>query len=236
MPAVLSKHLGRIPLEAFYCNRRQFSSVESVPVDAVRTIVPEKRLTPPRLAWSSYAAKEGIEDPELAQGLLQLVNPLSSEALEDLASKGHDRTSLTYWILEEEVHALKEALNNATSDLRDICQNAAMGEKLLRRARKRIEVFVKAIAIEVDKGRSLVCWFCQEPVVKGSLRGLCRSARYCSNRCQKRDWYTHRQMCTGYARLNSGCEVVNDGGKARGGATTDLPYVGLATRILGRRS
>ena len=144
MPAVLSKHLGRIPLEDFYCNRRQFSSVESVPVDAVRTIVLEKRLTPPRLAWSSYAAKEGIREPELAQRLLDLVDPLSCEVHKTLASKGYDRTSTTYWILEEEVHAFREVLNNATSDLRDISQNAAMGEKWLRRARKRIEVFVRS--------------------------------------------------------------------------------------------
>ena len=125
MPAVLSKHLARMPLEDFYSARRQVSSasrqvssVVFVPVATLRTIVPEKRITPPALSWSSYSAKEGIEDPELAQGLLQLVNPLSPEALKDLASKGHDRTSLKYWTLEEEVHALKETLNNATSDLR----------------------------------------------------------------------------------------------------------------------
>ena len=210
MPAVLSKHLARMPLEDFYSARRQVSSarrqvssVVSVLVATLRTIVPEKRITPPALSWSSYAAKEGIEDPELAQGLVQLVNPLSSEALEDLASKGHDRTSLTYWILEEEVHALKEALNNATSDLREIYQNAAIGEKWLRRARKRIEVFVKAIAIEIDKGRSLVCWFCREPVDSGNLCGLCRKARYCSRRCQKHDWETHRQMCAGFTQVAS---------------------------------
>ena len=207
MPAVISKHLERLPLEDFHSARRQVSSarrqvssVMSVPVATLRTVVPEKRIAPPVLSWSSYSAKEGIEDPELAQGLLQLVSPLSSEALEGLASKGHDRTSLTYWILAEEVHALKETLNNATSDLREICQNAATCEKLLLRARKRIKAFSKAISIKSAQSRSLVCWSCREPVDPGNLCGFCRSARYCSRRCQKQDWETHRQMCTGYTR------------------------------------
>ena len=207
MPAVLSKHLARMPLEDFYSARRQvssarrqISSVVSVPVAALRTIVPEKRITPTALSWSSYAAKEGIENPELAQALLQLVTPLSSEVLEGLASKGYDPTSLTYWTLEEEVSGLKEALSNATSDLREISQNTPVSEKGLRRARKRIAAFVKAIAIEIEKGRSLVCWFCREPADAGNVCGLCRTARYCSRRCQKKDWETHRQMCTGCAR------------------------------------
>ena len=207
MPAVLSKHLARMPLEDFYSARRQVSSasrqvssVVFVPVATLRTIVPEKRITPSALSWSSYAAQEGIEDPDLAQGLLQLVKPLSPEVLEKLASKGHDRTSLTYWILEEEVHALKEILNNATSDLRGIYKNAAADEKWLLRARKRQEAFLEAIAIQHTRGRSLVCWFCREPVDTGKLCSFCRTARYCSRRCQKRDWETHRQMCTGCAR------------------------------------
>ena len=172
----------------------------SVLVSSLRTIVLEKRITPPALSWSSYAAKKGIEDPELARGLLQLVNPVSSEALEALASKGHDRSSFAYWILEEEVHALKETLNNATSDLREIYQNAAIGDKWLLRARKRLEAFLKAIAIKGTKGRSLVCWFCREPVDTSNLCGFCRTARYCSRRCQKKDWETHGQMCAGCAR------------------------------------
>ena len=201
MPAVLSKQLARLPLEDFYAARRQVSSVVSVPVAALRTVVLEKRITPPALAWSSYSTNEGIEDPELAQELLALVNPLTSEALEKLVSEGHDRTSVIYWVLDEAVHALKKVLNNATSDLREIWQNAAIGEKRWRRARKRLETFLKAIANEVDKGRSLACWSCQKPVDTGSLCGLCRRARYCSERCQKDDWKTHRQMCTGYARV-----------------------------------
>ena len=208
MPAVLSKHLARMPLEDFYSARRQvssarrqISSVVSVPVAELRTIVPEKRITPTALSWSSYAAKEGIENLELAQALLQLVTPLPSEVLENFASKGYDPASMTFWTLEEEVHALKKILNNATSDLREIWQNAAIGEKKWRRARKRLETFLKAIANEVDKGRSLACWCCQKPVDTGSLCGLCRRARYCSERCQKEDWKTHRQMCTGYARV-----------------------------------
>ena len=207
MPTVLSKHLARMPLEDFYSARRQvssarrpISSVVLMPVSALRTIVPEKRITPTALSWSSYAAKEGIEDPQTAQGLLQLVAPLSPEALEDFASAGHDPTSMTYWILEEEVHALKEALNNATSSLREISQNAAVGETRSLRARNRIAAFVEAIAIEKKKGRSLVCWFCREPADAGNVCGLCRTARYCSRRCQKKDWETHRQMCTGCAR------------------------------------
>ena len=196
----MSKHLERWPLEDFHSARRQVSSarrqvssVMSVPVATLRTVVPEERIAPPVLSWSSYSAKEGIEDPEMAQGLLQLVSPLSSEALEGLASKGHDRTSLTYWILDEEVHALKETLNNATSDLREICQNAAIVEKWSPRARKRLEAFSKAIAIKSAPGRSLVCWFCREPVDTGNLCGFCRRARYCSRRCQK--------SSTGYAQV-----------------------------------
>ena len=87
MPAVLSKELARVPLEDFYSSRRQVSSVVSVPVAMVRTIVPEKRMTPPGLTWSSYSAKEGIREPELAQGLLDLVNPLSWEAQKKLFLK-----------------------------------------------------------------------------------------------------------------------------------------------------
>ena len=201
MPAVLSKELARVPLEEFYSSRRRVSSVVSVPVDMLQGLVSQKRMTFPGLSWSSFAAKEGVREPELAQELLLCVNPLPRDVLEGLASKGHDPSTMIYWTLEEEVHAFREVLNNATADLRDIWQNAAMGEKWVRRARKRIEVFLKAIAIEVDKGRSLACWFCREPVDSGNLCGLCRKARYCSRRCQKNDWETHRQMCAGFAQV-----------------------------------
>ena len=203
MPAVLSKELARVPLEDFYSRRRQVAEVMSVPVCMLQTTVLQKRMTPPGLSWSSFAAREGVREPQLAQHLLLCVNPLPRDVLEGLASKGHDPSTMIYWILEEEVHAFREVLNNATADLRDIWQNAAMGEKWVRRARKRIKVFLKAIAIEVDKGRSLACWFCREPVDSGNLCGLCRKARYCSRRCQKNDWETHRQMCAGFTQVAS---------------------------------
>ena len=199
MPAVLSKHLARLPFEDILSRRRQDPRILSLPVGMLHGLVLQKRMTPPGLSWSSYSAKEGILEPELAQVLLEFVNPLPWEVSNELASKGHKGTSMTYWILEEEVHAFKRVLNNATAELRGICENMSMDKKWLVRARTCLETFENTVAIEVDKGRSLVCWFCQEPVDKGSLCGLCRSARYCSSRCQKKDWKTHRQMCTGYA-------------------------------------
>ena len=199
MPAVLSKHLARLPLEDIMSSRCQCRREMYVPVGALHGLVLHKRLTPPGLPWSSYSATEGILEPELAHVLLEFVNPLPWEVSNTLASKGHDRTSMTYWILQEEVHAFKRVLNDSTAELRGICENMSMDKKWLVKARACLEAFKNTVAIEVGKGRSLVCWFCQEPVVKGSLCGLCRSARYCSNRCQKNDWKTHRQMCTGYA-------------------------------------
>ena len=80
MPAVLSKHLARVPFEDFYSSRGQVSFVVSVPVAMLQRVVLANRMTRPGLTWLSYSAKEGIREPELAQGLLDLVNPLSWEA------------------------------------------------------------------------------------------------------------------------------------------------------------
>ena len=205
MPAVFSKHMERLPFEEICSSRRRSGEpmIVRLPVSVVHGVVPPKRLTPPELSWSSYSAKEGIREPELARILLKSVDPLSSvtggDPLHTLSSAGHDRASMTYWILEEHVHAFKRVLNHSTAELRGICDNMSMDKKWLVKASACIAAFKKTVAIERGKGRSLFCWFCREPVSKGKVCGGCRSARYCSDRCQKNDWKTHRHMCTGYS-------------------------------------
>jgi len=201
MPAVLSKELARFPLEDFPSSRRQAPEEMYVPTFMLQTMVPEKRMTPPGLPWPSFAAKEGVREPELAHGFLLCVNPLPRDVSEGLASKDLDPITMMYWTLEEEVHAFKRLLNNATAELRGIYENKARDKKLLVRARRCVEAFEDAVATEVNKGRSLMCWFCREPVDSGKLCGLCRRARYCSRRCQKNDWKTHRQMCAASAQV-----------------------------------
>ena len=150
----------------------------------------------PRLSWSCYAAKRGIEEPELAAQLLRFVNPLPAEAFEALmASKGFDTTTLKHWILEEEVHALKGYLNDATAQLRRIECKRYREDKNMAKVKRVLNAFQDMVLAARQKGRGLVCWACREPVAKGRTCGECRIARYCSRTCQERDWETHRDLC-----------------------------------------
>ena len=135
MPAVLSKQLARLPLEDILSSRCQWPREMFVPIGALHGLVHQKRLTLLGMSWSSYSAAEGILEPELAHVLLELVNPLPWEVSNTLASKGCDSTSMTYWILQEEVHAFKRILNQSTAELRSICETITMGKKWMMKTR-----------------------------------------------------------------------------------------------------
>ena len=200
MPAVLSKMLERLPFEEFHALRRHRCSEPEllcVPASMLHAEVPQKRMTTcPRLSWSCHAAKEGIREPELAAQLLRLVDPLPNEVLKSLVSEGFDATTCKYWILQEEAHSFDRDLNDATAQLRRITRNMYIKDKHQATAQRVLNAFKDKVTAELQKGRSLVCWACREPVVKGSTCGRCRIARYCSRKCQERDWETHRHGCT----------------------------------------
>ena len=144
--------MKRLPFEDIFSSRRRQRSREvCLLVNAIRGLIPLKRITPPGLSWSSYSAKEGIREPELARILLRHVDPLSpitkGDPLHDLNSAGHDRDSMTYWILEEEVHAFKRVLNVSTAELRGICENMSMDKKWMVRGKKCLEVFENTVAM-----------------------------------------------------------------------------------------
>ena len=200
MPAVLSKMLERLPFEEIHASRRHRcneSEVLSVPVSMLHTEVPQKRMTTcPRFSWSCHATKEGIREPELAAQLLRLVDPLPNEVLEEMASTGFDTTTVKHWILQEEVHSFNRYLNDATAQLRRMAPNMYIKDKHQATAEMVLKAFRDQVAAQRQKGRSLVCWACREPVVKGRICDRCGIARYCSRACQERDWETHRHVCT----------------------------------------
>ena len=126
MPAVLSKCLARLSYESTYEDVGKRHE-RLLPVNVFHGRATQKRCPAgPGLSWSSYSEEKGILKPRLAEYLLECVNPLASEVSTVLASAGHDRSSMTYWILEEEVHAFKRVLNSATAELRDILDSRTM--------------------------------------------------------------------------------------------------------------
>ena len=200
MPAVLSKMLARLLLEEMAVLDRQLCKkpvAVSVPISMVQPVVPWKCMPwPPRLSWSCYAAKERVQEPELAAQLLRLVDPVPDERVEALATTGFDAITVTHWILVEEVHAFNRHLNDATAQLRRITRNNYVANKHLPTAQRIVQQFQDTVNAERQKGRSLACWNCRIDVDKGKVCGGCRIAWYCSRECQKQDWWeTHKDRC-----------------------------------------
>jgi hypothetical protein len=64
-----------------------------------------------------------------------------------------------------------------------------------------------------------LCFRCQSPVhVTAILEcSLCRTALYCSDRCQSMDWPQHKVDCKCYARLSAASDDDDDDGEHSGG-------------------
>ena len=98
---------------------------------------------PPQLDWPSYAAKEGVQDPELAALLLSLVDPLADMTRPDqedrvgaFAAAGFDALTVAHWIRTEEVQAFNRHLNHAGAQLRHICPDGHIASHHLLSARR----------------------------------------------------------------------------------------------------
>ena len=152
MPAVLSKPLARLPLEAIAVLDRQRGKepdVRSVPVSCLHTVVLLKRLlSPPRLSWSCHAAKKGVQEPELAAQLLRWVDPVPDQRVGRLANLGFDAIAVTNWVLEEEVHALNRHLHVATAQLRRVALNNYIANKHEPAAHRILQQFQDTVKAE----------------------------------------------------------------------------------------
>ena len=194
MPAVLSKEVERVPWELM--SGIAFTSTHVtcvVPISLLRS--PTGDMEMPLCSFEEYIQDKGVPLEHVRAAAL-LVDHCIGRHVEkgSLARHGYDERVITCWIQEEETKGFFKMLAKHAKEVEDAVDPVDDVHRVCKAFKREFRSRRKSGL----QSRSLWCWHCRTPTNPGKLCGGCKTARYCSELCQRMDWSLHRLDCRGH--------------------------------------